>query len=83
MNSFSLNETWLDLFERYYLKQMSDEETTDFLQNLNKNQDASKAYDAFVISKEVVEQKIEASLRAQIQEWQLKVTDRDQKKTAK
>lgn len=83
MNSFSLNETWLDLFERYYLKQMSDEETTDFLQNLNKNQDASKAYDAFVISKEVVEQKIEASLRAQIQEWQLKVTDRDQKENSK
>jgi hypothetical protein len=63
MNELNLNETTLDIFEQYSKQQLNAEEQTAFKNKLDQDHLLNAQYQAYLISKQVINNKIEDSLR--------------------
>lgn len=59
----------IERFERFYFRQMTASEQTDFNKELETDEDLRQSYSAFVLAKEAIEQEEANSLREQMKIW--------------
>lgn len=69
MNNLNLNETTLDLFESYTKNQLNEKEKASFNEQLAQDPSFNSNFQSFLLSKAVINEKIEASLRDQMKQW--------------
>ncbi|MEP7269388.1 MAG: hypothetical protein ABI844_17335 [Saprospiraceae bacterium] len=71
MNTSTSNfESQIDQFEKYTLAKMSLEERQAFETKLLQSPEFHSSFDAFLISRDVINEKIEAGLRDTLKQWQ-------------
>ncbi|MEO5582071.1 MAG: hypothetical protein ABIR66_05230, partial [Saprospiraceae bacterium] len=74
MNELNLNETTLDLYDNFSKNSLNEHDATEFRNKLEQDPDFNAGYQAFLMSKEVINEKIALDLREQMKEWNEKST---------
>lgn len=69
MNDLNLNDTTLDLFDSYTKNQLNEKEKAAFNERLAQDSSFNSTFQSFLISRDVINEKIEASLREQMKQW--------------
>jgi hypothetical protein len=72
MNELNLNETTLDLFDNFSKNTLYEKDSTEFKNKLEADPAFNASYQAFLMSKAVINEKIALNLREQMQEWKRK-----------
>ena len=65
-----INPSLLEEFERYFKHSLSDTEARDFEKRLSVENDLKHAYEAYLLSRDAINEKIEIGLRKELKEWQ-------------
>ncbi|MEP7321408.1 MAG: hypothetical protein ABI761_05790 [Saprospiraceae bacterium] len=74
MNELNLNESTLDLYDNFSKNILNEHDATEFRNKLEQDQEFNAGYQAFLMSKEVINEKIALHLRDQMKEWNVKST---------
>ncbi len=65
-----INSNLIEQFENYYHNTLSDTEAREFKKRLSAENDLKDAYEAYLLSRDAINEKIETSLRKDLKEWE-------------